>query len=125
MREKSAFAFGAITIIVMLVRAMPISIDNPNRSSAESGMEMLTVREASQLLRVCPSLVYALCARHVIEHHRCGLGRGAIRISQKALLEYLERSRTIAKCSAQSSARDFSQLNAERLAEAWTKRGVL
>jgi hypothetical protein len=46
---------------------------------------MLTVEDVSRRLRLSPSCVHALCARGLIAHHRCGLGRGTIRIEKKAL----------------------------------------
>jgi excisionase family DNA binding protein len=56
-------------------------------------MDMLTVKEAASRLGVSPKLIYALCAEGKIEHHRYGLGRGTIRISEAALERYQEGAR--------------------------------
>ena len=52
---------------------------------------MLNVREASQRLRVSPSLIYTLCTRGKIAHERYGLGRGTIRIREDALNDFQNR----------------------------------
>lgn len=51
---------------------------------------MLTVAEAAERLRVSPSTVYDLCTARKLEHHRVGLGRGKILISEPALEKYLK-----------------------------------
>ena len=51
---------------------------------------MLTVAEAAERLRVSPSTVYDLCTARRLEHHRVGLGRGKILISEPALMKYLK-----------------------------------
>lgn len=53
----------------------------------------LTVKQTADRLGVHPSLVYRLIAAHLIEHERIGIGRGVIRISEKAVEEYLRRVR--------------------------------
>jgi len=85
---------------------------------------MLTVKNASRRLQVSPSLIYSLCAKGLIAHFRCGIGRGAIRISEKALQEYLDRSQVTERVFMQSRENKFRQLDAERLAEAWNRRGI-
>src|SRR5690242_14478751 len=95
-------------------------------SQSSSTGRMLTVKEAGERLRVSSSLVYQLCARGVLEHHRCGLGRGTIRIEEKALEAYLERSKVIAK-SPLKGANDrstFKCLDVDRLRESWKRQGV-
>ena len=79
---------------------------------------MLSVKEASIKLHVSPSLVYALCARGLIVHHRCGLRRGAIRIDEEALEAYLRKSVVIVAARPQGSGKNFSELNSARLAQA-------
>ncbi len=49
---------------------------------------MLTVKAAAERLGVSPALIYALVAARKIRHERHGLGRGAIRIPEDALVEY-------------------------------------
>ena len=48
--------------------------------------EVLTVREAAELLRVNPSTVYEMCRRNELPHGRLG---NAIRISRAALLAHV------------------------------------
>jgi excisionase family DNA binding protein len=50
----------------------------------------MTVRQAAAQLEVSPSLVYALVARGRIRHYRIGNGRGAIRIPDDAIGEFLK-----------------------------------
>lgn len=52
-----------------------------------------TVKEAAERLGISPALVYALCKAGKLVHERYGLGRGTIRISEKALETYQEQSR--------------------------------
>lgn len=52
---------------------------------------MWNVRSASEFLQVSPATIYALCAAGQLRHVRIGLRRGAIRIPEEALTEYLER----------------------------------
>jgi excisionase family DNA binding protein len=86
---------------------------------------MLTVKEASEELRVSASLVYTLCARGRISHYRCGLQRGTIRISKEALQAYLDQTKVTIRERPQGLRKNFSQLNSARLAEAWKRQGVL
>jgi len=101
----------------------------PSESKSQLGgapdSQMYTVQEASRLLHVCASLIYTLCSRGKIEHHRYGLGRGTIRISKGALLQYLNYSRVVPKSPPKRIPTRFSQLDSSRLAVAWRKQGVL
>jgi excisionase family DNA binding protein len=47
------------------------------------------VKEAARILDVSPSLVYALVAEGRLRHYRIGKGRGAIRIPDEAIAEFL------------------------------------
>jgi excisionase family DNA binding protein len=87
--------------------------------------QMYTVGEASRLLHVCPSLIYTLCSRGKIEHHRHGLGRGTIRISKGAILQYLNYSKVTPTYPRRHSKSRFSQLDSDRLASSWRQQGVL
>ncbi len=51
---------------------------------------MLTVKQAAVRLSVSPTTVYGLCQRRKLRHVRVGLGRGAVRIEEKDLEEYLK-----------------------------------
>lgn len=86
---------------------------------------MLTVREAGRQLNVSPSLVYALCSRGLIDHHRCGLGRGTIRIRPEALQAYLERSKAIVRSHPRKGDGSFATLDSARLAAAWKRQRAL
>src|SRR5262245_35089035 len=51
-----------------------------------------SVGEVAEQLGIAPTTVYALCQRKLIPHVRIGTGRtgrGAIRISEEALAQYL------------------------------------
>lgn len=87
---------------------------------------LLTVREASHRLRASASLVYQLCARGLLDHHRCGLGRGTIRISEKALEAYLEQSKVTTKSHPQGLPKEqFKHLDPQRMLAAWKRQGVV
>ena len=85
---------------------------------------MLTIKQTSEKLNVSASLVYALCTSGLIDHHRCGLGRGTIRIDEAALQVYIERTRIIVQSRPQGPQKGFHQLNSARLAAAWKQQGV-
>jgi excisionase family DNA binding protein len=57
----------------------------------------VNVRQAAEQLEVSPSLVYALCARGKLGHHRVGLGRGAIRITDDDVRAYRDATRVEAR----------------------------
>ena len=54
------------------------------------GEDMLTVKQVAEKLGVSPTTVYGLCQRRKLRHLRVGLGRGAVRVDEKDLDEYLE-----------------------------------
>jgi excisionase family DNA binding protein len=47
------------------------------------------VQQVAEQLAVAPTTVYALCQQKLIPHVRVGTGRGAIRISEEGLAQYL------------------------------------
>jgi len=51
---------------------------------------VLTVADVAKRLRCSPSLVYGLCASGKLPHHRLGLGRGTIRVTEAQLAAFLE-----------------------------------
>ena len=51
---------------------------------------MLTVADVAKRLRCSPSLVYGLCASGKLPHHRLGLGRGTIRVTEAQLEAFLQ-----------------------------------
>ena len=53
----------------------------------------LTVRQVAERLGISRPQAYALCKSGKLPHHRFGNGRGAIRISEEQLAEFLEATR--------------------------------
>jgi excisionase family DNA binding protein len=53
----------------------------------------MTVAEAARILEVTTGVVYDLCAKRLIGHHRVGAGRGQIRLTQADIDEYIARRR--------------------------------
>lgn len=51
---------------------------------------MMTVKQVADHLKCSIGLVYALCAQGKLKHHRLGLGRGTIRITEAQLQEFIE-----------------------------------
>lgn len=49
----------------------------------------MTVKKAAERLEVSPATVYALVASGRLRCHRIGIGRGAIRIDEAQLAEFL------------------------------------
>jgi excisionase family DNA binding protein len=94
----------------------------------------LTVRQVAERLGVSPSCVYTLCAAGRIRHERHGLGRGVIRIPEDALEEYRlrcvreaeeARRAEAGQASRGKKASTFTNLDSERLLEAWREQGVV
>jgi excisionase family DNA binding protein len=56
---------------------------------ARMDLELLTVAEAADMLKLSSGAIYALCKSGVLPHHRLGAGRGAIRIDEADLRAYL------------------------------------
>lgn len=50
---------------------------------------MLTVKQVAEKLGVSPTTIYGLCQRRKLRHVRVGLGRGAVRIEEKDLDDYV------------------------------------
>lgn len=53
----------------------------------------LTPKQVAELLNVAVTTVYSMCDKNVLEHHRFGVGRGTIRVSQQQLDDFIRRSR--------------------------------
>jgi len=53
-------------------------------------VDLLTVREAADFLKLSAGAIYALCSSGTLPHHRLGRGRGAIRIDRQDLVNYVE-----------------------------------
>lgn len=53
-------------------------------------MALITVVETARKLNVSPATVYQLCATHRLPHLRIGSGRGAIRIEERDLQNFLD-----------------------------------
>ena len=54
---------------------------------------MLTVKQVAERLGLSTSQVYALCASGKLPHHRFGVGKGALRISEEQLAAFLEATK--------------------------------
>lgn len=94
---------------------------------------MLTVKQAAARSGLSPSLIYALCAERRLPHLRLGKKgrRGRILIEECDLAAFMDSCRVPAeqapavKPPGPAPAGAFQNLDAERLQEAWRKRGVL
>jgi excisionase family DNA binding protein len=53
----------------------------------------LTVKQVADRLCLSPSQIYVLCNSGKLPHHRFGVGRGAIRVTEEQLAEYVETSK--------------------------------
>jgi excisionase family DNA binding protein len=54
---------------------------------------MLTVKEVAKRLGVSASQVYTLCASGRLLHHRFGVRRGAIRVTEEQLAAFIEATK--------------------------------
>lgn len=54
---------------------------------------MLTVKQVAGRLGVSASQVYVLCASGKLPHHRFGVGRGAIRVTEEQLAAFIEATK--------------------------------
>jgi excisionase family DNA binding protein len=63
----------------------------------------MTVPAAAKYLEVSTTLIYDLCARGDLAHHRLGIGRGTIRVIQADLDAYM------AKCRVECGSRPTPQ----------------
>ena len=90
--------------------------------------------EKAEQLQVSVATVYVLCNRGKLPHVRIGVGRGTIRIREEDLTDFLETETVRMATKAEPSPRTartssgpsvFTQLNQERLHEAWRQQGVL
>jgi excisionase family DNA binding protein len=51
---------------------------------------MLTVKQVAERLGVSASQIYALCASGKLLHHRFGVRKGAIRVTEEQLAVFIE-----------------------------------
>jgi excisionase family DNA binding protein len=56
-------------------------------------VELLTIKEAAQYLRLSVGAIYALCAAAKLPHYRLSRGRGTLRIDRRDLLAYVRQCR--------------------------------
>jgi excisionase family DNA binding protein len=72
-------------------------------------MSVITVKEATERLRVAPATVYMLCAQGRLAHVRVGTGgRGTIRIREQDLADYLDEATVRPEAPARSTGRKGS-----------------
>lgn len=60
----------------------------------EAGTDMMTVSTVAERLDVSDACVYAIIAAGDLRCYRIGVGRGAIRISEEQLQDYLDKKET-------------------------------
>ena len=94
-------------------------------------MEMLTVQQVAELLKVSPSLVYQLVNSGRLPCYRIGGGRGAIRIRTNDMHDFLSQCRVDSHdvlspipAPRKPENRLFKNLDANRLRAAWHQKGV-
>jgi excisionase family DNA binding protein len=56
----------------------------------EAVQAMMTVRQVADRLQCSVGLVYALCAGGYLKHHRLGIGRGTIRVTEVQLQRFID-----------------------------------
>jgi excisionase family DNA binding protein len=90
---------------------------------------VFTVAEIARQLKLSPACVYSLCATGRLKHHRLGLGRGTIRVTEEQFTEFLEgtavRKREAVPSSPQVKGGGFKYLDSSRLLSAWQRQGVV
>ena len=69
---------------------------------------MLDVSEAAQKLGVSEDTIYRMVGRRDIDYVRVGSGRGRIKISQAAIVDYLNRHLTTSIANAPKKRRPAS-----------------
>lgn len=96
-------------------QGMPKGMVNPEM------LELLTVQEVSEILRVSPACVYSLVETGQLPNIRIGNGRGTIRIDRQDLVAYVDRKRGRAREPRPRRVRPsgFVHLDGNRLLEAW------
>ena len=93
-------------------------------------MGMLSVKEAAERLNISEATIYALCQQRRLPHVRIGVGRGAIRIEDQALVEFVERARVpegdldLDPPGARMQGKPFRHLDGARLRHAWHQQDV-
>ncbi len=95
-------------------------------------MGLLTIKQVADRLQLSVSSVYDLCARRKLAHVRLGVGRGAIRIDEQALDDFIKQATVqpeepVAPQPAMKKTRvtGFTNLDGDRLLAAWRRQGVL
>ena len=68
---------------------------------------MLTVSQVANRLNVSRSTIYNAIESGLLPHHRIGLGRGAIRISEEQLESFLESTKVEETSSTSAKPRDI------------------
>jgi excisionase family DNA binding protein len=92
-----------LTCIPVLLGAVKMVSKNPN-------VQLLTVSEVAEFLRLSRSSVYQMVERGILATYRVGFGRGAIRLSREELLRYVESCRTLSAGAARIPLRRKSKL---------------
>jgi excisionase family DNA binding protein len=67
----------------------------------EKAGKAMTVKQAATRLEVSRSLVYAMVSAGRLRHYRIGTGRGAIRIPEEAIDEFLKTAEVVIPAARQ------------------------
>ena len=73
--------------------------------------KFLTVSEVAERLNVSAATVYNLVERDRLAHHRIGIGRGAVRVSEEQLRAYLESTQRGGVPPPKEAARPYRPAN--------------
>jgi excisionase family DNA binding protein len=72
-------------------------------------MDLLTVKEAAERLRLSQGAVYMLCENRKLPHLRLGVGRGVIRIRAADLAAFIETAK-VEPCSPVTNAASLKHI---------------
>jgi excisionase family DNA binding protein len=78
-------------------------------------MQLLTVKQAAEILQISVGAVYALCASATLAHYRMGANQSAIRIDRAELLAYLQSCKCVPPKRAVDEPRSHASRRATRL----------
>lgn len=100
---------------------------NDRQPLQATGEKLLRVSEVATRLNLSLSTVYQLIETGRLPSHNVGMRKG-IRVSEAALLAYVEECRSVRQLTPASppakNGSPFRHLDAERLRDAWHRQGV-
>ena len=111
--NRQSLAFRAVAVTYQRISGRPLkkgiatlTMGEANESSIS---KLHSVQEVAKLLGISSSLVYALVQKNRLPTYRIGTGRGAIRIADDDLREFLRRSRTEIEPTAKKKRKQSSR----------------